>query len=60
MSLPLVASLNTLFGVLFLLTTFMMLALRQTQAILHAYVAQALLLAAATVLLATKEIFEVC
>jgi hydrogenase-4 membrane subunit HyfE len=52
MSLPVVASLNTLFGVLFLLTTFMMLALRQTQAILHAYVAQALLLAASTVLLA--------
>jgi len=52
MSLSVVASLNTLFGVLFLLTTFMMLALRQTQAILHAYVAQALLLAASTVLLA--------
>lgn len=52
MNLPIVVSLNTLFGVLFLLTTFMMLALRQTQAILHAYVAQALLLAASTILLA--------
>lgn len=52
MNLPVVASLNTLFGVLFLLSTFMMLTLRQTQAILHAYVAQALLLAASTVLLA--------
>jgi len=37
---------------LFLLATFMMLALRQTQAILHAYVAQALLLVGSTALLA--------
>jgi hydrogenase-4 component E len=54
-SLPVVVSLNTLFGVLFLLATFMMLTLRQTQAILHAYVAQAVLLAASTVLLAIGE-----
>ncbi|HTT13930.1 MAG TPA: hypothetical protein VMG60_23945 [Burkholderiaceae bacterium] len=52
MSMAVVASLNTLFGVLFLLATFMMLALRQTQAILHAYVAQALLLVGSTALLA--------
>ncbi|MCK7495972.1 MAG: hypothetical protein MZW92_37230 [Comamonadaceae bacterium] len=52
MDFTIVASLNALFGVLFLLTTFMMLTLRQTQAVLHAYVAQALLLTASTVLLA--------
>ncbi|MFT4063963.1 hypothetical protein [Paraburkholderia sp.] len=43
---------NALSGVLFLLTTFMMLALRQVQAVLHAYVAQALLLTVSTILLA--------
>ncbi len=47
-----VVSMNALSGVLFLLTTFMMLALRQVQAVLHAYVAQALLLTVSTVLLA--------
>ena len=47
-----VASLDALFGALFLLTTFMMLALRQTQAVLHAYVVQALLLTASAALLA--------
>jgi hydrogenase-4 component E len=50
-----VASLNALLGVLFLLTAFMMLTLRQTQAVLHAYVAQALLLTASTVLLAAER-----
>lgn len=55
MNFAMVVSLNTLFGVLFLLTTFMMLTLRQTQAVLHAYVVQALLLTASTVLLAIGE-----
>lgn len=50
-----VASLNALFGVLFLLTAFMMLTLRQAQAVLHAYIAQALLLTASTVLLAVAQ-----
>jgi hydrogenase-4 membrane subunit HyfE len=52
MDFAIVVSLNALFGVLFLLTAFMMLTLRQTQAVLHAYVAQALLLTASTILLA--------
>lgn len=55
MDFGIVASLNALFGVLFLLTTFMMLTLRQAQAVLHAYIAQALLLTASTVLLAIGE-----
>jgi hydrogenase-4 component E len=50
-----VASVNALFGVLFLLTTFMMLTLRQAQAVLHVYVVQALLLTASTLLLAIGE-----
>lgn len=45
-------SMNALSGVLFLLATFMMLTLRQVQAVLHAYIAQALLLSASTILLA--------
>lgn len=52
MNLTFVVSMNTLSGVLFLLTTFMMLTLRQVQAVLHAYIAQSLLLTTSTVLLA--------
>jgi hydrogenase-4 component E len=47
-----VVSMNALSGVLFLLATFMMLTLRQVQAVLHAYIVQALLLTASTILLA--------
>ena len=45
-------SLNTLVAVLFLLTTFMLISARQAQAVLYLYVAQGVLLAASTVLLA--------
>jgi Hydrogenase 4 membrane component (E) len=52
MSTDIVVSMNALSGVLFLLATFMMLTLRQVQAVLHAYVVQALLLTTSTILLA--------
>lgn len=48
------ASLNELVAVLFLLTAFMMISARQAQAVLYVYVGQSLLLTASTVLLAWR------
>lgn len=52
MSAQVLLSLNTLVAVLFLLTAFMLISARQAQAVLYLYVAQGLLLALSTVLLA--------
>ena len=51
----LIADLNALCGVLFLLTAFMMITARQAQAVLHIFIAQALLLTASTALLAVGK-----